>query len=236
MKQSQSYLNRIVFSVGGSIFYSKSEGINHEFISGFLNFIRELRGYRGAIVVGGGPLAREFINEGRKLGLTEYENDMLAIWETRKNATLILYALKDMLVYPKLLYNAEEASIAINQYDWLCSGGFFPGITTDAVAALIAESIGASKIINISNTAYVYDRDPKKYPDAKPISTATIDEFISIANRDDNRSAGENFVFDIFALKIAKRSKIPIYFTDSNIENINRVVRNLEHQGTLLIP
>ncbi|MEM0456069.1 MAG: hypothetical protein QXI75_02105, partial [Candidatus Anstonellales archaeon] len=90
MKQSQSYLNRIVFSVGGSIFYSKSEGINHEFISGFLNFIRELRGYRGAIVVGGGPLAREFINEGRKLGLTEYENDMLAIWETRKNATLIL--------------------------------------------------------------------------------------------------------------------------------------------------
>lgn len=236
MSRSQSYSNRIVFSLGGSIFYSKERGINHEFLTKFFDFIKNLRGYRGAIVVGGGPLAREFIEEGRKLGLTEYENDMLAIWETRKNATLVLHALKDLLIYPKLLYNAEEASIAINQYDWLCSGGFFPGITTDAVAALVAESIGAAKIINISNVKYVYDRDPKKYPDAKIINVTTISEFLQIASRDDNRGAGENFVFDIFALKIANRSKIPIYFTDPDISNIERIVKNLPHQGSVLTP
>ncbi len=236
MKQQQSYSNRLVFSLGGSVFYEKGKGINHEFIQLFLNFIKSLQNIKGAIVVGGGGLAREFIEEGRRLGLTEYENDMLAIWETRKNATLILYSLKDLLVYPKLLYNAEEASIAINQYDWLCSGGFFPGITTDAVAALIAESIRASKIINISNTAYLYDKNPNIHQDAKLIKTTTIDEFIKIANNFDERRAGENFVFDIFALKIAKRSRIPIYFTNANIENIVKIIQDQDHQGSILLP
>lgn len=232
----QSYSNRLVFSLGGSVFYDKNKGINHEFIQSFLEFIKGLRNVKGAIVVGGGPLAREFINEGRKLGLTEYENDMLAIWETRKNATLLLYSLKELLVYPKLLYTAEEASIAINQYDWLCSGGFFPGITTDAVATLIAESIRATKIVNISNTAFLYDKDPKLYKDARLIRKASIDEFIKIAGSLDDRKAGENFIFDIFALKIAKRSKIPIYFTNADIENIIKIMHDQEHQGSILIP
>lgn len=236
MNQPPSYSNRIVFSLGGSVFYKKDQGLNHEFLIAFLNFVRQLEEYKGAIVIGGGPLAREFIEEGRKLGLTEYENDMLAIWETRKNATLILHALKDLKIYPKILYNAEEASIAINQYNWLCSGGFFPGITTDAVAALIAESISASKIINISNTAYLYNKNPKLYKDAQKIHKAPIDEFIKVAMLNDNRKAGENFVFDIFALKIAKRSNIPIYFTDSNIDNIRKILNNLEHDGSLLLP
>jgi glutamate 5-kinase len=46
-------------------------------------------------------------------------------------------------------------------------GGTIPGITTDTDSVLLAEAIGAKRLVNISNVDAVYDSDPKKNPNAK---------------------------------------------------------------------
>jgi len=223
---------KVVFSLGGSVVYNN--GINIKFIKEFINYLT-FANLKGAIVVGGGPIAREFIKAGREFNFSEYENDMLGIWETRKNATFILYAMKHLNVYPKLLYSSEEASIETNHYDWLIAGGFFPSITTDSVAALIAEAIKSNKLINISNVDKIYDNDPKYHKDAKPIERMKIDDFLKIAIESDQRNAGQNFIFDIVALKIAKRAKIEVHFVDANIEKIDSIIKG-GLGGSVLIP
>ncbi len=226
-------MERVVFSLGGSVFYKK--GINFEFVEPFIKYLKSLN-RKGAVVIGGGDVAREFIEAGRRFGLNEYECDLIAIQETRKNATLFLYAIRSEDVYPRVLKSAEEAGVAINHYRWLVSGGFFPGITTDAVSTMVAEAIGASKVINISRVDGLYDKDPKKHKDAKKIKKAPISEFLKIAVKGDERKAGENFVFDIIALKIAQRSKITLEFVPANLTEIAKAVQGEEHSGTTLYP
>ncbi|NPA22575.1 MAG: UMP kinase [Candidatus Micrarchaeota archaeon] len=226
-------MERVVFSLGGSVFYNN--GINFEFVEPFIQYLKRLD-RKGAVVIGGGQVAREFIEAGRRLGLNEYECDLIAIQETRKNATLFLYAIRSEDVYPRVLKSAEEAGVAINHYRWLVSGGFFPGITTDAVATMVAEAIGAPKVINISRVDGLYDKDPKRFKDAKKIKRAPIKEFLKIAVEGDQRKAGENFVFDIIALKIAQRSRIQLEFVPPNIEEIDKAVKGEPHIGTTLYP
>ncbi|HIJ08942.1 TPA: UMP kinase, partial [Candidatus Bathyarchaeota archaeon] len=45
-------------------------------------------------------------------------------------------------------------------------GGLRPGITTDAVASLVAEHIKADLLVKGTDQDGVYDKDPRKHVDA----------------------------------------------------------------------
>jgi uridylate kinase len=59
----------------------------------------------------------------------------------------------------------------------LIAAGWQPGWSTDYVATLIAKNVGATRLVNLSNIDYVYDRDPRTHPDAKKIEKASWAEF-----------------------------------------------------------
>lgn len=216
--------NNAVISLGGSTIFNE-KGVDIDFIRKFSNEVKKSLS-RGAIIVGGGKIARVYSSAMRELTNNEFFSDDIAIKSTRQNALLIKHAIgkeAEMIKYPK------QASGNSRFY---VSGGYLPGLTTDACSVLVAEVMGINKIINISNIDAVYDKDPK-LPGAKKIRKINIDDFFKLAEKSDDRKAGTNFIFDVVGAKLAMRSLKEIHFVGKDIEEIKKAIHGKEHNGTV---
>ncbi len=221
-------LAKAVVSLGGSVVNPGRPDVS--FVKKVCRVFNSFRG-KLAILVGGGAYAREYAKAIRLLGGNEYESDIVAIEETRQNAMLVKACLKD--VYPKIPETFEEASIALKLFDRVVMGGTIPGITTDADAVLLAEKINAKRIINISNVDGVYDKDPSRFK-AKKFSKLSINEFYKMALQADKRKAGQHFIFDVVAIKLAMRSRLEIHFVGKNLKDIENAIKGKKHGGTVV--
>ena len=83
---------RIVLRIGGSVVASP---INTDLLSKYAEVVQTLKrqGHEVGVVVGGGALAREFIDITKKLGLPEQVQDEVAISVSRLFAQLFLKTL-----------------------------------------------------------------------------------------------------------------------------------------------
>lgn len=186
-----------------------------------------------AIVVGGGAYAREYAEIIRKLNGNEFYADVVATMETKQNAMLLLSALKN--AYPKIPSGFETAASAIKNYQYVVMGGTIPGITTDTDAVLLAEATFAKRLVNISNVPAVYDKDPLKYKGAKKYSKMSHEQLIELAVGSDRRKAGEHFVFDMIACKLARRSKLELHFVSwKNEQDVLNAIKGRAHGGTIV--
>ncbi|MEM4194840.1 MAG: UMP kinase [Candidatus Anstonellales archaeon] len=186
-----------------------------------------------AIVVGGGAYAREYAEIIRKLAGNEFYADAVATMETKQNAMLLLSALKN--AYPKIPSTFESAAAAIKNYQYVVMGGTIPGITTDTDAVLLAEATSSARLVNISNVSGVYDKDPSKYKDAKKYSRMSHDQLVELAVESDRRKAGEHFVFDMIACKLAARSKLELHFVSwKNDSDVLNAIKGKPHSGTVV--
>ena len=90
-----------------------------------------------------------------------------------------------------------------------------PFFSTDTAAALRAAEIDADAILKATMVDGVYDKDPKKYPDAKRYSTVSFSQVLA-----------QNLnVMDMTAASLCRESKIPIIVFDlSDPENICRAL------------
>ena len=90
-----------------------------------------------------------------------------------------------------------------------------PFFSTDTAAALRAAEIDADAILKATMVDGVYDKDPKKYPDAKRYSTVSFSQVLA-----------QNLnVMDMTAASLCRESKIPIVVFDlSDPENICRAL------------
>ena len=59
----------------------------------------------------------------------------------------------------------------------IVAAGWKPGFSTDYDAVLLAKNLKIREVINMSNVNYVYDKDPKKYKDAKKIEKTAWNDF-----------------------------------------------------------
>ena len=250
-------MKRIVISLGGSvivpdnsklqkywnfllaIYYSskshKCSIINeicYKFDIEYLKRFRKLiisfmkKGYRLVIICGGGKLARDFQNEGRKIKLSEKELDLLGIWATRLNANVVkkIFSLKDeIIVNPTKKIKTKSLAIA---------AGWKPGFSTDFDAVLLAKNFKAGAIVNITNVDYVYDKDPKKHKNAKPIKDIAWKEFRKITGN--KWKPGLNLPFDPLAAKEAERLKLKVMIVGKNLDNLRGLLENNEFKGTLI--
>jgi len=221
----------IVISLGGSVVRPKSE-LDVRFVSKLASVLTQIKG-RYILVVGGGGLARLEANKVREDGGNEFEADTAAIKITRKNA-------KEVSAYfenapSRIPTNFNCLKKMAKRYEIVFMGGTIPGITTDADAVLAAEMLNAERVINISNTAYIYDKDPRKYENAKRYEQMTHYELLKLAIRSDMRRAGTHFIFDSVASKIAYRSNIPLYFVDKKIGEIKKALLGKRHRGTVIV-
>jgi len=223
---------RVVLSIGGSSINPNGKP-DIEFLKGIGELLRSSKGEFG-IVAGGGSTARAYAEALRKFGRSEYEADSIAIISTRQNAYLLTAILGEE-AYPYIPETFEEARAALNGRRIVVMGGTVPGITTDSDSALLAEAIGAKRLVNISNVDGIYDSDPRKNPNAKKFKRLTHEQLIALAIESDKRMAGTHFVFDMLACKLVARSKIEVHFVScKNFKDIRNAIEGKEHGGTVV--
>ena len=220
----------VALSVGGSLL---NDGKPNAKMASSLAKIFMQTGMRLAIVVGGGKEARIAADAQRKSGKSEFYADMAGIKITHKNADTLRKALGKE-AGKKIFTGFEEAVKASPAQKYVVMGGTIPGITTDADACLLAEAIGATRLVNLSKTA-VYSSDPSKSKNAKKFSSLTYSKLISLATKGDKRKAGTHFVFDLLACSILARSKIKAHFIDGRrAQDVKSAILGKKHGGTVV--
>ncbi len=227
---------KLVLKIGGSLLLDKDGQIRVAQIKQIAKNIEVLLkdGHEIMIVVGGGTEARKYITAMRALGSSEGFCDDIGIRISRCNARLLISALKG-LVYPIPPRTLEEALKAYSTRRIVILGGLTPGQSTNAVAAIVAEMIGANILINVTDVDGIYTADPNKDPNAEKFDEITVEQFHAIIDKPESNIAGKYELFDIVALKIIERSKIYTHFiSGKNPENIVNAVKG-EKLGTRII-
>lgn len=223
----------VVLSVGGSSVIPDLKP-DLGFVRNLARIVKKSRNKFG-IITGGGSVARLYANAARSLGASEYEADNVAIISTKQNAHLVIAGLiaEGVDVYRKVVNDFEEAKGLQNKV--VVMGGTIPGITTDTDSVLLAESVGATRLVNISNVDAIYDSDPRKNPKAKKYSRMSYEDLIALATSSDKRKAGTNFVFDLLACKLISRSKIETHFvTAKSLRDVENAIEGKKHGGTVV--
>ncbi len=226
-------MQTVVLSIGGSSINPTGEP-DVAYVKTLAKIIRESK-CRIGIVTGGGSSARAYAKAARALGAGEFEADTIAIVSTKQNAGLIIAGLRaeGVEVHPNVLETFEMARGANERC--VVMGGTIPGITTDSDSVLLAEAIGATRLVNISNVDAIYDSDPRKNPKAKKFSKMTHKELISLAVGSDKRTAGTHFVFDMLACKLIARSKIETHFVNgAKLDDVKNAIEGKMHGGTIV--
>ncbi len=229
----ESMDNKLVIKITGKAFTKD----NIDYLNKILKTIRNLveKGYRIAIVAGGGNTARNYIELASLLGVkSNYLLDIIGIEASRLNALVIAYALSN-IAYNKVVEDPSELNDLLKIYSVVVLGGLIPGQSTAAVAVEVAEAINAEKIVNLGAIDKVYDKDPSIYPDAKPftyIKASDLKKFL-----EQSIIPGKYQLLDIHSIDLALRSKITIVLCHyKKPEKIIDYIEKGENPGTIILP
>lgn len=222
---------RIVLRIGGSVVASP---VNVKLIGEYSNMMKALggQGHQLVVVVGGGALAREFIGVAKGLGLEQEAQDEVAILASRIFAQLFLRRIGDVGCGDVPL-NVEEAVRCVGKGKVAVMGGVRPGMTTDAVAALVAEALEADLLVKATNQEGIFDRDPEKYADAVKLDHLRFEDLTRVCVENEHK-AGIHQIIDPEAIRILQRMKVKVVVV-SGFEPKN-VIRAVEGRrvGTLV--
>ena len=226
----------IVLSIGGSL-VSKQDGPDIEFLKELNIFIRKhvAEGRRFFLVVGGGKIARNYIDAGRSVisGMAPEDMDWLGVHATHLNGHLIRSIFQD-IAHPRVIQSYDRK--LVNWKESLVIGaGWKPGWSTDYCATMLAKDYGAAVIINLSNIDYVYDSDPYKNPNAKPIKYMTWGELEQFVGT--QWSPGLSAPFDPIATQLAKRHNLTVVIASGqDFNNLDKVITGDAFKGTVVAP
>lgn len=233
-----SYQETIILSLGGSLIVPK-DGIDSQFLSDFNQFIRQQiasKNRRFFIICGGGRTTRDYQQVAVKVmadKITHDDQDWLGIHATRLNAHLLRTIFQDIAL-PYIIHNYQKIYQVNNKPVVICAG-WKPGWSTDYCAVMVAKNYGAKTIINLSNIDKVFNKDPKKFSDAKPINKISWENFQKLVG--DKWIPGLNMPFDPIASKLAKKLNLTVMILNGrNITNLTSAIDGKKFIGTVVKP
>lgn len=223
-------METVIISLGGSLIIPSD--IDVSFLREFKELIvRFIRKKKFIIICGGGKTARIYQRAAAELAkLTADDLDWLGIHATRINAHLLRTIFRKY-AYPRVIRNPED-KIKLNK-PVLIAAGYKPGCSTDYDATLLAKNFGVKILLNLTNTDYVYDKDPGKYKDAKPLKQMSWKEYRKIAGN--KWDPGLNLPFDPVAAREAENLKLKVIIMNGkNIKNLNNFLSGKNFKGTVI--
>lgn len=222
----------VVLSLGGSIL-TRDEG-DTDYLKNLSKMLVSVSSeHKLFIVTGGGRIARYYIRTARGLGADESYLDEMGIEVTRLNARLLIAALgaKACHTVPK---DCDDALHAGMTCPIVVMGGVSPGITTDAVSALLAERVKARRLVNATSVDAAYTADPEKDPKATRIPRMTHKELIGLVSSAPS-GAGPNAVFDKIGAEVLERTKISLAIVHGrDLPNLKAALEGKAFKGTLV--
>ncbi len=223
-------MKTFVISLGGSVIVP--EEVDYAFLKSFRKLVMRFlkRGYRFVIICGGGKTCRKYQQAAKRVTrLTADDLDWLGIHATRLNAHLLRTIFRDV-ANPHVVHDYSKR-IRFKE-SVLIASGWKPGFSTDYGAVLLAKALKTDIIVNISNTDHVYDKDPRKHKDAKPIKSMRWKEFRKLVGS--RWDPGLNSPFDPVASKEAQRSGLKVAVLGKDIKNLERFLSKKPFVGTLI--
>ncbi len=222
----------MVVKLSGSLVYPPSA----TYLRRLGDVIRDLAGdgWRLGIVVGGGPLARDLIDSLRELGVPESLLDEVGIEAANLNALAVALALAP-LAAPEVPRDVREAVRLSREGMIPVMGGLQPGQSTNSVAAVLAEALGAQFLVNLLNGVDgVYTGRPGQ-PGSRKLESLTYDELEAIV-ASKSQAAGSYELFDHVALGVARRSGLTLVFADGRDPKVLLLVSRGEKVGSWVRP
>lgn len=222
---------RLVVRIGGSVVASP---VNTDLMGKYADLIKNIKkqGHQVAVVLGGGALAREFIGIAKSLGLDMATQDEIAISVSRLYAQLFLKKLGEFGC-SKVAITLDDASECLSEGKVVVMGGLKPGITTDAVAALVAERLDAEILVKGTDQDGVYNKDPRKFADAVKLHRLSFDDLSGVLEFSEHK-AGMHQVIDPEAVKVLRRKRLKLVVVNGfQPENIFAAIKG-ENVGTVI--
>lgn len=219
---------RMMIKLSGKAIEDSCMAINIEYIQSFVDFVFQLHEYWDiAITIGGGLLARKFIDTARKIGLPDTRASLLGGDIGLTYARLIIAGLlaKHVPASKDPIEHWEEAVVILDEGRIPVLYGRWPALTSDSVASYFADYAEMDLVLKISCVDAIYDKDPCKYQDAIPYHYLSHDKMEELALNGDNRTSGQSFVLDLLAARRLKNSGIPMYlFHHNELEKTLKVI------------
>jgi uridylate kinase len=223
-------MKTVVVSIGGSVVLSDEADVL--FLKKLTALFKKLsKEYKLFVIVGGGKIARRYIQLGRELGFDEDTLDLIGIDVTRVNARIITNLLG---VSNKEIPNTTDEAIKLEK-PIVVMGGTDPKHSTDFVGAELAEKTHAVRFVNATNVDGIYDKDPNKYKNATQLKEISIDQLISQYGTKWS-AAGKNIFMDEPALEIIKRAKLTKYIVNGKrLNQLEKALCGQSFNGTIIL-
>ncbi len=219
---------KTVLRIGGSVLGSPPDP---DVVDGYAKVISELNseGTSVAVVVGGGQVSRDYIRSAREMGLSPYQQDTIAIHASRLNARLVAMKLGGVSSVPTsidgMLQRLARNRVAV-------MGGLRPGITTDTVAAIVAQRWNADLLVKGSDQDGIYTADPRTNKKAKKLDRITFEKMKTILGGD--HKPGIHSIVDPVAVEQLAGSKVKVVVLNGfNPRSVLKAVHG-EKIGTLV--
>jgi uridylate kinase len=185
------------------------------------------------LVIGGGRIARKYRDAGQQVighELTRDDLDWLGIHATKLNAHLVRTIFRD-IAHPYIIKHYEIIRKATEPV--VVAAGWKPGWSTDFDAVLICEDYDVKEIVNLSNVQQVFNKDPRKDPDAKPISKIAWKDFRKLVG--DVWIPGMNAPFDPVAAQKAEELGVKVtVMSGHDFANIRKYFDHKKFLGTVI--
>lgn len=222
----------IVMSVGGSLIVPDT--IDSAFLSSLKALIEHetsVNGRRFIIITGGGKTARRYADAAKQVSDLDNEDlDWIGIHATRLNGHLLRTIFKKT-AHPVMITNPDDVLDAPKDAALLVAAGYRPGASTDLRAVQIAQRIGSQKVINLSNTDYVYTDNPNTNPNAKKIEDISWTDFRKLIPA--TWDPGLSSPFDPIAAKEAEERNIEVAcINGNNMEALRNYLNGQPFVGT----
>ncbi|MFA4975425.1 MAG: UMP kinase [Candidatus Paceibacterota bacterium] len=221
----------IIISLGGSLIIP--DDIDISFLKEFKELIvSQIEiGKKFVIVTGGGKISRKYQEVAKAISDPSSDDlDWIGIASLRLNAQLLRVIFRDY-THPKIVKNPTEHI----DFDMpiVVGSANEPGHSTDWDAVMLAKNVGAKKVINLSNTDYVYDFDPSINKDAKKIEKISWLEYRKLIPKEWN--PGLNSPFDPIASEIAEKEGMEVVIINGKpIDNLANYLNGEEFKGTII--
>ena len=235
---SEYLYKRVLLKLSGEALMGEGRyGIDPEVTERLARQVKQLHddGVQVGIVVGGGNIFRGLA--GSANGMDRAQADYMGMLATVMNALALQDAFERLDAPCRVMSAIQMNEVcepyirrrAINHLQKgdiviFAAGSGNPYFTTDTAAALRACEIGAECLLKATKVDGVYDKDPKKYPDAVRYDRLSFTKVLT----------DQLGVMDSTAASMCRDNKLPILVFDiTNPDNIARAAAG-EAVGTLV--
>ncbi len=213
---------RLVIKIGGSLSIGK-DGPKKEYFSRLLPVLKDLDKNNQLIIsIGGGKFIRKYYKAVEKLNLTPEQMEWIAIELLRVNVRFLSFLLNKNSIFTLQEMDRNTSGVI---------GGIRPGRSTDANAAYAAGIIGADYFIKLTNVNGIYDKDPKRFKNAKKMDDISFSQLEKYAS---DGKPGKYGVLDRLAIETIVKHRIKtVVMNGKDPKNLLRLL-NGEKIGTLI--